>query len=58
MLTYCAGIFLEKLSKTTVNFSQDTWYPIRNLNEAPPEYKSEALPLLLICSLRLKKLDH
>jgi hypothetical protein len=48
-LDYCAVIFLEKLRKTTVNFSQDTWCPIWDLNEAPPEHKSEALSRLLIC---------
>jgi hypothetical protein len=37
------GICLEELRKTTIAFSQDTWYSGLNLNLAPPNFLSEAI---------------
>jgi hypothetical protein len=40
---YYPGISLEKLRKTTNNFSQYSRYPGRDLNKGPPEYEAGVL---------------
>jgi hypothetical protein len=42
---YCPDIYLHGLWKTARNLSQDRRCPLRDSNEAPPEYKSRQLPL-------------
>jgi hypothetical protein len=34
------AIFLEELSKTTTNFTQDSLYLGRDLNPGPPKYEA------------------
>jgi hypothetical protein len=41
---YDTGICLERLSKTT-KIDQDIWYPSKDLNRTPSQYKPRALPL-------------
>jgi hypothetical protein len=40
---------VERLDKTTKNFSQGTWLSGQDLNRALPEYDSEELPVELTC---------
>lgn len=42
----CPGIYLQELSKTTRNLSQDSPYRILYSNLATTDYKSEALSLI------------
>jgi hypothetical protein len=42
---YYSDIDMEKLRNTTRNLSQDSLCPVQDLNQAPFEYKSRALPL-------------
>jgi hypothetical protein len=48
---YNSGIFLEGLRKTMKNFREDNRYPGRDSNRSHPEFKSEALPLKVVCSV-------
>jgi hypothetical protein len=41
---YCTHIGLQGSKKTKKNFNQDGRCPDRDLNRAPPEYKTEILP--------------
>jgi hypothetical protein len=45
------GISLEGLRKTMKYLSQESQHTGHNSNQAPSEYKSEALPLQSTCSL-------
>jgi hypothetical protein len=44
-LWYYLGICQEGVKKITVNLSQNSWCPSRDLNWAPPKYKFRAIPL-------------
>jgi hypothetical protein len=44
-LRYYLGICLEGVRKITVNRSQDSWCPGRDLNWVRPKYKFSAIPL-------------
>jgi hypothetical protein len=56
ILWYCPVIYLEELSKTTINLSQDCRSPDEVLDTEPPEYEAKLfttnLPILtcFICS--------
>jgi hypothetical protein len=43
ILMYYSGIRLEGLSKTTLNLSQGSRSPMRDLNPGPPEYEAGVL---------------
>jgi hypothetical protein len=42
---YYPSIFLEGRRETIRNVSQDNWFPSRNSNQAPLEYKSDVILL-------------
>jgi hypothetical protein len=47
-MTYFETLFrhlAEGTAEKQDNFNQDTWYTDRDSNQAPPEYKSQSLPL-------------
>jgi hypothetical protein len=54
-MTYYPNICLEILKKTMKNLSQDTWWLNWDLNQIPPEYTSEVLPLELTCLMYNKE---
>jgi hypothetical protein len=54
---YCAGIRLEGLRKTTIDFIQNSQYPSRDSNQAAPEYNLKALPTEVTCAVGCPERD-
>jgi len=51
-MSYYSGISLRRMRNFTNNLSLDNGFQGRHSNLAPPEYKSEYLPLTFTCSVR------
>jgi hypothetical protein len=56
-IKYYLSIHLEKLVKTTKNFSQDSECPERDSNQAPDEHNSEALSADPASSVNVRSKD-
>jgi len=52
LMSYYSGTSLRRMRNVTKNLSLDNGSPGRHSKLAPPEYKSEYLPLTFTCSVR------